>query len=227
MEKTYLIVRVIAIIIIRNYFRAKIRNDFDISIFLLTSFTEIGRKVCGNERFSFTLQMDNAMKSTKIIIWVSVLLSILGLCNSVQAERGVASFYHDKFHGRPMANGEKYHRDSFTCAHRRYPLGTWLRVSNPKNNKAVIVQVTDRGPFSKRFTIDLSRAAARHLDIIAAGVAPVEINQVSSRQGGIVPFRLENEEKEIVDIELDFVPAAQYSFPDWHKDTTPPTDRRP
>lgn len=168
------------------------------------------------------------MKDTRIFILISLLLSILCLCNNnMQAERGVASFYHDKFHGRRMANGEKYHRDSFTCAHRYYPLGTWLRVSNPKNNKAVIVQVTDRGPFSKRFTIDLSRAAAQHLGIIAAGIAPVEINQVASREGGIVPFRLEKEEEELVNIELDFVPAAQYPLSDWHKHSTPPAGRQP
>lgn len=172
------------------------------------------------------MQRIKVMKNTKIIILAIVLLNILGVCNRIRAERGVASYYHDKFHGRRMANGEVYHRDSFTCAHRRYPLGTWLRVSNPKNNKSVIVQVTDRGPFSKRLTIDLSRAAARHLDIIAAGIAPVEINQVSSRQGGVVPYRLEEEEEEIVDIELDFVPAAQYPFPDWRNDSIPPTDRQ-
>ena len=118
-----------------------------------------------------------------------------------------------------MANGEAYHRDSFTCAHRRYALGTWLRVVNPKNGKAVVVQVTDRGPYSRNFTIDLSRAAARHLEIIPLGHAPVEIIQVSSRMGGIVPFLLEEEEPDVVDIELDFVPAAEYPFPDWRPDS--------
>ena len=165
------------------------------------------------------MQNRKIMKNTKTVLWICLMWAILGMCISVQAERGVASFYHDKFHGRKMANGIPYHRDSFTCAHRRYPLGTWLRVSNPKNGKAVIVQVTDRGPYSRRFTIDLSRAAARHLGIIQLGHAPVEITQVSSRQGGIVPFRLEPEEPEVVDIELDFVPAPEYSFPEWEPDS--------
>ncbi len=163
---------------------------------------------------------DKRMKSTRIILWAILFALLSGLCVGLRAERGVASYYHDRFHGRFMANGIRYHKDSFTCAHRRYPLGTWLRVTNPRNGKAVIVQVTDRGPYSKRFTIDLSRAAARHLEIIQSGWAPVEIAQVTSRQGGIVPFRLEEEEpEELIDIELDFVPAAQFDFPDWRPDS--------
>ena len=144
---------------------------------------------------------------------------LLPVGTTIYAERGVASYYHDRFHGRRMANGEKYNKDSFTCAHRRYPLGTWLRVENPRNKKAVIVQVTDRGPYSKRFTIDLSKAAARHLEIIQTGWAPVEISQVSSREGGVVPFRLEPEEEELIDIELDFVPAADLPIQDWQPDS--------
>ncbi len=159
------------------------------------------------------------MRSSKIVLWGGILLMILGMGIQLHAERGVASFYHDSFHGRRMANGVPYHRDSFTCAHRRYPLGTWLRVVNPKNGKAVVVQVTDRGPYSHNFTIDLSKAAARHLDIIRLGHAPVEITKVASRQGGIIPYPLEEEEPEVVDIELDFVPASEYPFPDWRPDS--------
>ena len=159
------------------------------------------------------------MKNTKIVLWGMTIFCLFVIGIQLYAERGVASFYHDRFHGRRMANGDLYHKDSFTCAHRRYPLGTWLRVTNPKNGKAVVVQVTDRGPYSKRFTIDLSRAAARHLEIIPSGYAPVEITQVSSREGGIVPFRLEEEEPEVVDIELDFVPAPEYPFPEWKPDS--------
>lgn len=161
------------------------------------------------------------MKNTRTPLGWLLLLGLMSsfLVPAMWAERGVASYYHNKFHGRKMANGEPYHRDSFTCAHRHYPLGTWLRVSNPKNGKAVIVRVTDRGPYSKRFTIDLSLAAARHLNVIPYGYIPVEINQVSSREGGIVPFKMEEEQEELVDIELDFVPSAEYPFPDWRPDS--------
>jgi len=164
------------------------------------------------------------MRSTRFIIWAIAFLAVFSIMGKGYAERGVASYYHDRFHGRKMANGEPYNRDSFTCAHRRYALGTWLRVVNNLNGKVVIVRVTDRGPYSKRFTIDLSRAAARHLDIIMRGHAPVEITQVASRDGGIVPFKLDKEPEELVDIELDFVPAPKFSFPDfpdWDNDTIP------
>ena len=135
----------------------------------------------------------------------------------IHAERGVASYYHNRFHGRRMANGERYHRDSLTCAHRHYPFGTWLHVTNIRNGKSVTVRVTDRGPYSKRYTIDLSMAAARQLDYIAAGYTPVEITKVSGPDINI-PFRMEDVD-EALDIELDFVPAAQYPFPEWRTDS--------
>lgn len=65
---------------------------------------------------------------------------------------GKATYYSDKLHGRKMSNGERYHRDSMTCAHKKYPFGTLLKVRNPLNGKEVVVRVTDRGPFSKRMS---------------------------------------------------------------------------
>ena len=159
------------------------------------------------------------MKNTRIILWTLLLLGMTDLCQTLRAERGVASYYHNRFHGRRMANGDYYHRDSFTCAHRRYPFGTWLRVENARNGKAVVVQVTDRGPYSKRYTIDLSRAAAEQLDIIQSGWAPVEITKVPSRDSGVIPFRMAGEdEEELITIDLDFVPAPQYELPEWDTD---------
>lgn len=90
-------------------------------------------------------------------------------------QQGNASYYADRFHGRLMANGKVYHRDSMTCAHLRYPLGTKLLVRNLVNGREVVVTVTDRGPYSRKFVIDLSRAAARQLDIIYVGFQLVEI----------------------------------------------------
>ncbi|MBR1801227.1 MAG: septal ring lytic transglycosylase RlpA family protein [Bacteroidaceae bacterium] len=98
-----------------------------------------------------------------------------GLAQPATRQRGNASFYSDRLHGRLMSNGKPYHRDSMTCAHLRYPLGTWLHVRNLTNGKEVNVQVTDRGPYTRKFVIDLSRAAARALDIIQYGYRQVEI----------------------------------------------------
>lgn len=96
--------------------------------------------------------------------------------------KGNASYYADKFHGRRTANGEIYHRDSMTCAHLRLPFGTLLKVHNPKNGRTVVVRVTDRGPYSKRFTIDVSRAAAKELGIIYAGYQMMEITPITPEE---------------------------------------------
>ena len=105
-----------------------------------------------------------------------------------QPQSGKASFYSMKFTGRQTASGEKLHHDSLTCAHRTYPFGTMLKVTNPANNKYVIVRVTDRGPYVKGRIIDLSVKAARDLGIIAQGIAPVIVERFDE---AIIPYKLE------------------------------------
>jgi rare lipoprotein A len=90
-------------------------------------------------------------------------------------QEGSASYYADKFHGRKTASGERYDKAAFTCAHRRLPFGTMLKVEHAKTGKSVVVRVNDRGPFGKG-VIDLSRAAAEELGIIAAGRAKVRVS---------------------------------------------------
>lgn len=70
-----------------------------------------------------------------------------------------ASYYHDKFHGKRTANGERYNKNGFTAAHKKLPFGTKLKVTNEANGKSIIVKVNDRGPFVKGREIDLSRRA--------------------------------------------------------------------
>lgn len=115
------------------------------------------------------------MSNSRAILIALLLLPVTVLAQPLTSQRGSASYYADSFHGRLMSNGKPYHRDSMTCAHLRYPLGTWLHVRNLSNNKEVNVKVTDRGPYSRKFVIDLSRAAARELDIIYHGHCPVVI----------------------------------------------------
>jgi rare lipoprotein A len=95
-------------------------------------------------------------------------------------QHGKASFYSLRLHGHHTSDGGKYNSDSLTCAHRTYPFGTLLKVSNPKNNKEVIVKVTDRGPHQRRLIIDLSYRAAKELDILSAGIASVIITRLDS-----------------------------------------------
>ena len=106
-----------------------------------------------------------------------------------QVQSGKASFYSKKFSGRKTASGERLHHDSLTCAHRTYPFGTLLKVTNPANGQSVIVRVTDRGPYVKGRIIDLSVRAARELGIISQGIAPVIVERHSP---SMIPFKPED-----------------------------------
>lgn len=70
-----------------------------------------------------------------------------------------ASYYHDKFNGRKTASGKRFDNNKFTAAHKKLPFGTKIKITNEKNNKYVIVEVTDRGPFIKGREIDLTKKA--------------------------------------------------------------------
>jgi len=102
------------------------------------------------------------------IHWLLILYIVFKLffaSNLYGQEIGLASFYHDKFEGRKTSNGELYDHDKLTAAHRSIPFGTVLRVTNMKTQNSVIVRVNDRGPFNKRFIIDLSKEAAKAIDV--------------------------------------------------------------
>jgi len=91
---------------------------------------------------------------------------------------GKASFYANRFHGRRTASGRPYRKDAYTAAHRTLPLGTWVRVTNTRNDHSVLVEINDRGPYARRRIIDLSRAAAGKIGMIRSGTAPVRVEVV-------------------------------------------------
>ncbi len=91
---------------------------------------------------------------------------------------GSASWYAGKFQGRLTANGEVFDTNRLTAAHRTLPFGTLVRVTNPANNRSVVVRINDRGPFIEGRVIDLSRAAAESIGVVAAGVAEVDLEVV-------------------------------------------------
>jgi rare lipoprotein A len=93
-------------------------------------------------------------------------------------ETGVASWYGRPYHGRRAANGEIYDMEKLTAAHRTLPFDTWLRVVNVSNSKNVEVRITDRGPFVEGRIIDLSRAAARAIDMLGPGTARVRLEVI-------------------------------------------------
>lgn len=94
-------------------------------------------------------------------------------------ERGVASWYGRKFHGRPTSSREPYDMHAMTAAHKTLPLPTYVRVRNLKNGRSVVVRVNDRGPFVDNRLIDLSYAAARRLGMVQDGTTLVEIAAIS------------------------------------------------
>lgn len=97
----------------------------------------------------------------------------------VWRERGVASWYGTKFHGRKTASGELFSMYGLTAAHRTLPLPSYARVRNVSNGKEIIVRVNDRGPFHSARVMDLSYAAAVKLGISSAGSATVEIERLT------------------------------------------------
>jgi rare lipoprotein A len=125
----------------------------------------------------------------KILLFILLLLTTVSFCISAQ-ETGKATYYGKRMHGRNTASGIRYHNDSLTCAHRTYPFGTLLKVKNKKNNREVIVTVTDRGPFGRRFIIDLSYSAAKEIDMLREGIANVEVCMYTPIE---VPFRVEED----------------------------------
>jgi rare lipoprotein A len=94
-------------------------------------------------------------------------------------ERGLASWYGRKFHGRPTASGEIYDMYAMTAAHKTMPLPSYARVRNPANGREIVVRVNDRGPFSPGRIIDLSYTAALKLGVLG-GVAPVEVERITN-----------------------------------------------
>lgn len=90
-------------------------------------------------------------------------------------ERGLASWYGTKFHGRRTSSGEPYDMFAMTAAHRYLPLPSYVEVTNLDNGKRVVVRVNDRGPFAGGRIIDLSYAAAYRIGMVERGVAPVRV----------------------------------------------------
>ena len=95
-------------------------------------------------------------------------------------EQGIASWYGIPYHGRPAADGEIYDMETLVAAHRTMPFNTWVRVTNLSNSKTVDVRIIDRGPFVGDRIIDLSRAAARQLDLIGPGTGSVRLQVISA-----------------------------------------------
>lgn len=141
-----------------------------------------------------------------------ILFTLLSLCSftllSAQTQKGKATFYSKRSTGARTASGVRLHHDSLTCAHRTYPFGTLLKVTNLSNGKSVVVKVTDRGPFARGRIIDLSWRAAKELGILSKGVSTVKVEVYNGAEG--IPYR-RNEGVDLPEIDFEITEAG-YSF---------------
>ncbi len=126
--------------------------------------------------------------TSKQLILLLIILTTLSACSqtstrtnsninssSVKNETGKASYYADKYQGRQTANGERFNQNARTAAHKRLTFGTWVKVTNVKNGKSVVVRINDRGPFVKGRVIDLSKSAFRAIANTRLGVINVVV----------------------------------------------------
>lgn len=130
---------------------------------LFVFFTEpIQVKAQGNDIFKYTPGKTTTKKATRVFY-------------------GQASFYANKFNGRRTASGETFDQKKLTCACNVLPLGTWIKVTNLRNKKTVIVKVNDRIHPKMKRVVDLSRAAAQKLGYISSGLTRVKVEMVDKK----------------------------------------------
>ena len=98
--------------------------------------------------------------------------------NHPKTQIGIASYYGKKFHKKRTANGEIFNMYKVSAAHKSYPLGTKVRVTNLENGKSLKLVINDRGPFVRGRIIDLSYKAARKLDFVNQGTVKVRIDVI-------------------------------------------------
>lgn len=107
---------------------------------------------------------------------------LIAQTDSLFIEKGIASYYGGKFHGRKTASGEKFHKDSLTAAHKILPFGTVVKVTHLKRNTSVVVRINDRLPSTSKRQIDLSQGAAGVLGMLRDGVGQVRIEVIDLDQ---------------------------------------------
>ena len=90
-----------------------------------------------------------------------------------------ASWYGSRFHGKKTANGEIYDQMAYTAAHKSLKFGTLLKLTNTKSGKSLVVRINDRGPYIPRRQLDLSKAAAIELSVIANGIASLKVEEIN------------------------------------------------
>ena len=127
------------------------------------------------------------MKNIILLLWV-ILMGAAPVLAQQKSSTGIASYYAQKFHGRKTASGEIFDNNAMTAAHNKLPLGTFIKVTNIRNNRWVIVKVTDRLHAANRRVVDLTQAAAKKLGFIHWGLTRVRVEVVSREFVNSVPL---------------------------------------
>ncbi len=127
-------------------------------------------------------------------------------------EKGIASWYGADFNGKRTASGEIYNMYASTAAHKTLPLGTYVKVRNLNNGLSTVVKINDRGPFVKGRIIDLSYKAAKDIDMVRTGTAPVIIRIVGGNYSKHERFTLQVGAFRFVENAVRLKTRLQFSF---------------
>lgn len=167
---------------------------------------------CGGTANNITDSLKNTYKTVLLGI-----LSLISFTAEAQTLDGKASFYSNSLHGSMMANGKRYDRNAMTCAHKKLPFGTMLRVTNLNNGNSVVVEVTDRGPYVAGRIVDLSYKAASELGMLGAGVVRVKVDILP--KGATVPYRTDEDNPlELPEgVEAGLAGVCYEFIPEWEK----------
>jgi rare lipoprotein A len=115
----------------------------------------------------------------KLLIYLSLFLCASNIfAQTAHVYHAKATYYSKKFDGRKTYSGERFHSNKYTAAHRSFPIQSLVKVTNPLNNKSVIVRINDR--FRRKNFIDISLIAAKQIDIVRQGIAKVSIQLLDS-----------------------------------------------
>ena len=139
---------------------------------------------------------------------------------SLSQQRGKASYYSKRATGSKSSSGERIHHDSLTCAHRTYPFGTLLKVTNINTGKYTIVRVIDRGPFVRGRIIDLSYRAAHEIGMVSHGIVLVEVEPY---QQNITPYKPYDSPYQPIEFDIAEM-SIDYTHPVWQPDSIKHTD---
>jgi len=156
---------------------------FALAIFTLSSFEEAGKLKEKNK--PAVVRMEQVLDTVATLDLPSIEEDSIVMAEveddsfEVVSDETKASYYHDKFSGKKTASGEVFDNSKYTAAHKTLPFGTKIKVTNLRNKRSVVLTVTDRGPFTKGRSVDISKRAFMDLtDNLGRGVLNVKVERM-------------------------------------------------